>query len=238
MVEAKLSDRETARGPIRHARGSILVVDDEAIIRESLTEYLSTEGFAVTACGSAEDALEAAREAFFDIALCDVQLPGLDGLQLLERLQRLSPETFVLLITAYATVENAVEAFQRGAHDYLMKPILFDEVLVKLKRLLAHRELYQENQWLRRELHQGHESNRIVGSSPALASVMELVRRVAPTRSTVLILGESGTGKELIARAIHDTSDERRRGNEREDKGGRGTTRVALRRHQLRRHSP
>ena len=86
------------------------------------------------------------------MALCDVQLPGMDGLELLERLQRISPETFVLLITAYATVENAVEAFQRGAHDYLMKPILLDEVLGKIRRLLAHRALHLENQWLRREL--------------------------------------------------------------------------------------
>ena len=103
-----------------------------------------------TTCGSAGEALATAAERRFDVALCDVQLPGADGLELLERLQRLSPETFVLLITAYGTVENAVEAFQRGAHDYLMKPILFDEVLVKIRRLLSQRALALENQWLRR----------------------------------------------------------------------------------------
>jgi DNA-binding NtrC family response regulator len=179
-------------------------VDDEPLIRETLAEYLSQEGFAVIGCGSGEEALERAAEQRFDVVLCDVQLPGMDGLELLERLQRISPETFVLLITAYATVENAVEAFQRGAHDYLMKPILLDEVLGKIRRLLAHQALFRENQWLRRELSRVHEHEQIVGRGPAMAAVMAVVRKVAPTRSTVLIVGESGTGKELIARAIHE----------------------------------
>jgi DNA-binding NtrC family response regulator len=183
--------------------GPILIVDDEPLIRETLAEYLVQEGFSVVACGSAEEALVQASEKCFQVALCDVQLPGMDGLVLLERLQRISSETFVVLITAYATVENAVEAFQRGAHDYLMKPILLDEVLAKIRRVLAHRALYLENQWLRRELHRGQENEPIVGASPAMGQVFAMVRKVAPTRSTVLIYGESGTGKELVARAIH-----------------------------------
>jgi DNA-binding NtrC family response regulator len=178
-------------------------VDDEPLIRDTLAEYLTQEGLTVVACDSGEEALAQAGERRFDIALCDVQLPRMDGLELLDRLQRISPETCVLLITAYATVENAVEAFQRGAHDYLMKPILLDEVLGKIRRLLAHRALFRENQWLRRELNRAAEPDRIVGDSPAMARVFEMVRKVAPTRSTVLIVGESGTGKELIARAIH-----------------------------------
>jgi DNA-binding NtrC family response regulator len=186
------------------------VVDDELLIRETLVEYLSQEGFTVVACASGEEALEQAEERRFDIVLCDVHLPGLDGLELLDRLQRISPETFVLLITAYATVENAVEAFQRGAHDYLMKPILLDEVLSKIRRLLAHRALYLENQWLRRELNRNRngESEQLVGKSQGMMQVLEMVRKVAPTPSTVLIVGESGTGKELIARAIHAGGDE------------------------------
>jgi DNA-binding NtrC family response regulator len=183
---------------------SLLIVDDEPLIRETLAEYLGQEGFGVVVCGSGEEALEKATQQRFDVVLCDVQLPGMDGLELLERLQRISPETFVLLITAYATVENAVEAFQRGAHDYLMKPILLDEVLGKIRRLLAHRALFLENQWLRRELHKAHADQRIVGRGSTMTGVMALVRKVAPTRSTVLIVGESGTGKELIARAIHE----------------------------------
>jgi DNA-binding NtrC family response regulator len=187
---------------------SILVVDDEVLIRDTLAEYLGQEGYAVTACATAEEALAKAAQQRFDVALCDVQLPGMDGLQLLERLHRISPETFVLLITAYATVENAVEAFQRGAHDYLMKPILFDEVLAKLRRLMAHRALFLENQWLRRELHREHDPGQIVGQSEAMRQVFAVARKVAPTRSTVLITGESGTGKELIARAVHEWGDE------------------------------
>ncbi len=188
------------------AVASILVVDDELLIRETLVEYLGQEGFTVVACSSGEEALDQAEERRFDIALCDVHLPGLDGLELLDRLQRISPETFVLLITAYATVESAVEAFQRGAHDYLMKPILLDEVLSKIRRLLAHRALYLENQWLRRELNLNRrlESEQIIGNSSRMMQVLEIVRKVALTPSTVLIVGESGTGKELIARAIHD----------------------------------
>jgi DNA-binding NtrC family response regulator len=185
----------------RHAH--VLVVDDEPLIRETLAEYLTQEGFQITACASGEDALEVAASHAIDVALCDVQLPGMDGLSLCEGLLRINPETLVLLITAYATVENAVEAFQRGAHDYLMKPILLDEVLAKIHRFLAYRDLFRENQWLRRELNREHDADTLIGRSPAMRRVCELVRKVAPTRSTVLLLGESGTGKELIARAIH-----------------------------------
>jgi DNA-binding NtrC family response regulator len=188
--------------PVPSAR-RLLVVDDEPLIRGTLAEYLTGEGFAVTACASGEEALAEAERRAYDVALCDVQLPGIDGIELLERLLKLSPETFVLLITAYGTVESAVEAFQRGAHDYLMKPIILDEVAGKVRRLLAYRDLFLENQWLRRELSREHEGERIVGQSAAMKRVFELVRKVAPTRSTVLITGESGTGKELVARAIH-----------------------------------
>ena len=187
---------------------SILVVDDEVLIRDTLAEYLGQEGYAVAACATGEEALALAARQRFDVALCDVQLPGMDGLQLLERLHRISPEIFVLLITAYATVENAVEAFQRGAHDYLMKPILLDEVLGKVRRLIAHRALHLENQWLRRELNRAR-PGQIVGASPAMQQVFAVARKVAPTRSTVLITGESGTGKELIARAVFEWGPER-----------------------------
>jgi DNA-binding NtrC family response regulator len=179
-------------------------VDDEPLIRETLAEFLSQEGLRVAVCGSGEEALEQAAAQRFDIVLCDVQLPGLDGLELLDRLRQVSPETFVLLITAFATVDSAVQAFQRGAHDYLMKPLLLDEVLTKIRRLLAHRALYLENQWLRRELNRTQDPGQIIGTSLAMKQVLEVVRKVAPTRSTVLLMGESGTGKELIARAIHE----------------------------------
>jgi DNA-binding NtrC family response regulator len=185
---------------------NLLIVDDEPIIRESLAEFLTQEGYSVTLCASAEEALKRAQQERFDLALCDVQLPGMDGLELLNRLLKISPETFVLLITAYGTVESAVAAFQRGAHDYLMKPILLDEVLAKIRRLLEYRQLYLENQWLRRELNRDVENDEIIGKSEAIRRVLEIARKVAPTPSTVLLTGESGTGKEVIARAIHRQS--------------------------------
>lgn len=184
----------------------LLIIDDEPLIRSSLAEYLDQEGFEVTSCATGREALELAGETFFEIVLCDVQLPDFDGLELLDHLLHVSPTSSVLLITAYATVESAIQAFQRGAHDYLMKPLLLNEVLAKINRLLAQRETAQENQWLRRELNRSHENERVVGRSFAMEQVMHLVRRVAPTRSTVLLTGESGTGKELIARAIHAAS--------------------------------
>src|SRR5229473_8272612 len=191
----------SARGS--SARPHILVVDDESIIRDTLAEYLTQEGFAITACADGEDALAQAAEHCFDVALCDVQLPGIDGVELLERLLKISPQTFIFLITAYATVENAIQAFQRGAYDYLMKPIVLDEVLRKIRRLLDYKDLFQENQWLRRELNREYDFEHMVGRSPAMQQVFAMVRKVAPTRSTILLVGESGTGKELIARAIH-----------------------------------
>jgi DNA-binding NtrC family response regulator len=186
------------------SRANVLVVDDELLIRQTLAEFLAQEGFAVTTRGSGEEALARAAEVRIDIALCDVQLPGIDGIELLTRLLQINPETFVVLITAYATVENAVEAFHRGAHDYLMKPIILDEVLGKITRLLRTRDLYRENQWLRRELSREYDPDQIIGESPAMHRVREMIRKVAPARSTVLITGESGTGKELVARGIHE----------------------------------
>ena len=153
--------------PVTLSPCHLLVVDDEPLVRDTLAEFLTGEGFLVVPCASGEDALARAAAQHFDIALCDVQLPGIDGLELLRRLQRLSPETFVLLITAYATVENAVEAFQRGAHDYLMKPILLDEVLGKVRRMLRYRDVFQENQDLRRELNRQYDPDQIVGRGPA-----------------------------------------------------------------------
>ncbi|HEX3147147.1 MAG TPA: sigma-54 dependent transcriptional regulator [Gemmataceae bacterium] len=185
------------------SRAAILICDDEILIRETLAEFLAQEGFAVEAVGSGEEAARRAADRFFDVVLCDINLPGIDGIETLQKILAVNPETFVLLITAYGTVESAVEAFQRGAQDYLMKPILLDEVLGKIRRLLKLRELSRDNQWLRRQLHQAQPTDAVVGNSSAMSKLYELARRVAPTKSTVLIQGESGTGKEVLARFIH-----------------------------------
>jgi DNA-binding NtrC family response regulator len=193
-------------------RTGILVVDDELVIRETLAEFLQGENFAVDVAGSGEEAIERIKARCFDLILCDVNLPGIDGIEVLEFAARTSPETMVVLITAYATVETAVEAFQKGASDYLMKPIILHEVLGKIRRLLQHRDLIRENQWLRRELSRGGATvpEMVVGRSPQMHQAMTLARKVGPTRSNVLILGESGTGKELMARAVHRFGEEKR----------------------------
>jgi DNA-binding NtrC family response regulator len=184
-------------------RGSILIVDDEEVLAATLQEFLQGEGFDVGVAGDVARALHLVETLEPDIALCDVQLPGLDGLELLERLLRLRPETLVMMITAYATVETAVAAFRRGAQDYLMKPVIFDELLGKIDRLMDARRLVRENQALRRQLHAEVGPETLVGRSPAMEAVRALIRKVGPTRSNVLIAGESGTGKELVARALH-----------------------------------
>jgi DNA-binding NtrC family response regulator len=184
-------------------RGNILIVDDEDVIASTLQEFLQGEGFEVGVAGDVPTALRMVETLEPDVALCDVQLPGQDGLELLERLLRLRPETLVLMITAYATVENAVAAFRRGAQDYLMKPVMFDELLAKIDRLIGYRRLILENQALRRQLHAEVDPEMLVGSSPTMQSVKGMIRKVGPARSNVLITGESGTGKELVARALH-----------------------------------
>jgi DNA-binding NtrC family response regulator len=187
----------------------ILIVDDEPILRSTLEEFLKHEGFEAEPVASGEEALAKASQRDFDIAICDVQMPGMDGLELLNRLRQVSPETFVLIITAYATVESAVEAFQAGAHDYLMKPVIFDDLLHKLRHLVEYREVCRENEMLRRQLHRGAEPEQIIGSSAAMKALFETIRKVAASRSNILLLGESGTGKELVARAIHESSPDR-----------------------------
>lgn len=182
---------------------SVLIVEDEHIIRTSLGEFLAEEGYDVVTAGSVAAALQHARQRDFQVAVCDVQLPDGDGLALLRRLQQLNPSVSGLIITAYATVENAVEAFQSGAFDYLVKPVIFDDLANKLKRLFQYRELTLENQLLRRELARREHGESMIGSSNALRAVQDAVRRVAVTNSNVLLAGESGTGKELFARAIH-----------------------------------
>src|SRR3954453_23919922 len=172
-------------------RGRILIVDDEEVIAATLEEFLLGEGYEVAAAHDAESALALVERLEPDLALCDVQLPGLDGLGLLDRLLEVRPETLVLMITAYATVENAVAAFRRGAQDYLMKPLMFDELLAKIDHLLGYRRLLLENQALRRQLHSPVELETMVGQGAAMRSIKTLVRKVGPTRSNVLITGES-----------------------------------------------
>ncbi|GIX03757.1 MAG: sigma-54-dependent Fis family transcriptional regulator [Planctomycetaceae bacterium] len=182
---------------------NILIVEDEEIIRIALREFLQSEGYEVRDVGTVAAALHWAQQQPFQVAICDVQLPDGDGVALLQQLLQIQPQLNGLIITAYATVENAVQAFKAGAFDYLVKPVIFDDLANKLQRLFQYRELYQENLALRRELARRDDQEQLIGSSKAMQELREAMRRAAVTRTDVLLVGESGSGKELIARLIH-----------------------------------
>lgn len=173
------------------------------MIRSTLCEFLTEEGYNAFEVGTVQGALQAIRQRDVDVAVCDVQLPDGDGIELATRLLQHNPQMFVLIITAYATVENAVEAFKAGAYDYLVKPVLFDDLKHKLDQLFRYRELFIENQSLRRELSRRDSLDEIVGSSRPLQQLQETIRKVAAANCNVLVEGETGTGKELFSRAIH-----------------------------------
>jgi DNA-binding NtrC family response regulator len=189
------------------SQGHILVADDEASIRDALAELLRDEGYEVTTVADGLAAITAIDEGNHDIVMTDLRMPGADGLTVLRHARAVAPQTLVLLFTAHASVETAIAALRDGAHDYIMKPLIFEDVLNKLRRLLEYRQSAWESQVLRREVDARFDfDHMIIGRSPAMQEIGELIKKVAPTQSTVLITGESGVGKEVVARAIHHFS--------------------------------
>lgn len=182
----------------------ILLADDEVALRESLAEVLSEEGMEVTATGDGAHALELLGRDRYDLLISDIKMPGLDGLSLLREAHTLDPNLSVILITAFGTLESAIEAMRLGAADYILKPLLLDDLLVKTRRILQMRDLRLENRRLRAEIDHQSSGRVIIGNSSAVREMMQLVDKVAQTRSSVLIIGESGAGKELVARAVHE----------------------------------
>jgi DNA-binding NtrC family response regulator len=184
----------------------VLVVDDEAIVRESLLEWFREDGHEVAQASSAREALERVKEGPWDLALVDIKMPGMDGLELQRRIREAAPGTTVIIMTAYASVETAVQALKDGAYDYITKP--FDpERLTHLVRAAGERRtLVEENRRLKSQLATVVTPEPMLGQSPGILRAVELIRTVGPTNTSVLITGESGTGKELVARAIHAAS--------------------------------
>jgi DNA-binding NtrC family response regulator len=191
------------------ATGSILVIDDEAGIRESLEVLLSLEGYAVKTANDGEQGLRTLELENFDLVLLDLALPGQSGLDLLPQIKERQPETPVIMITAYGTVENVVEAIRAGAENFVQKPWDNEKLLADIRSAVARYKAEEENLQLKRTLKQRYNFSNIVGKSEIMLRVFDLVAQVAPSRSTVLIQGESGTGKELIAKAIHSNSPRR-----------------------------
>lgn len=187
----------------------ILVVDDEYSVRSSLARWFESDGFTVDAAASAEEAMDKLSKTDFNIVLLDVKLPGMDGLELNRRIHRVNKEMIVIIMTAYASVESAVDTLKQGAFDYVTKPIDPENLTHIVRNAIEKQELTRENLRLRASVDSLLSTDFIVGKSPQIKRVLDMVGQVAQTDATVMIRGESGTGKELVARAIHANSNRR-----------------------------
>jgi DNA-binding NtrC family response regulator len=193
-------------GEPRTASMPILIVDDEQIVRESLGAWLEEDGHRPHLCADGPQALAAIRDAEYELALVDLKMPGMDGLEVARRLRAASPQITIVVMTAFASVDTAVMALKEGAYDYITKPFDPDVLSHLLQRAREQRDLRQQNSGLRQKLTEATQPPAIHGSSPELRRVVQLVTTVAPTETSVLVTGESGVGKELVARALHAES--------------------------------
>ncbi len=184
----------------------ILIIDDEDLFREDLGMLLSQQGYECRTAATAEEGLAEFQRFMPDIVLSDIVLPDRNGVDILDDMRRMNPSSVIIMMTAFGTLETAVEAFRKGAVDYILKPLVIEDLLHKIKHIEEFQNLQWEIQHLRRELFQYSETLPLVGKSPAMQRVFEMIQKVAPTASTVLITGESGTGKEVVAQAIHQSS--------------------------------
>ena len=187
-------------------KGSVLVVDDEEIMREVLETLLTAEGHRVDLAKTGEEGLEAYGRRAFDVVLLDVSMPGIGGLRALEEFLKMDPEAVIVMITAYATFDTAIAAWERGAFGCIRKPFQNEQITARIAAGISRRRKEEERRTLRRAMSKAVDRGEIIGRSDVMQEVFRLVEQVAPARSTVLITGESGTGKELIAKAIHESS--------------------------------
>ena len=191
------------------AKSKILIVDDEVSMREFLEIMLSKEGYKVSSSGSGKEALKMLNDTIYDLIVSDVQMPGMNGIELLRNVKEVCPDTTVIMITAYASTESGVEAMKAGAYDYITKPFKVDEIKLIIKNALDKKRLEVENLLLKREFRERYSFAGILGSSPEMLRVYDLIEKIGPTKTNVLVEGESGTGKELVAKAIHFQSPRR-----------------------------
>ncbi|MBI4167278.1 MAG: sigma-54-dependent Fis family transcriptional regulator [Acidobacteria bacterium] len=187
------------------AKANILIVDDESVVRDSLGKWFTEEGYNVETASSAKDALLKLPIERWDLALLDIKMPGMDGLELNRKMREAHPEIIIIIMTGYASVETAVQALKDGAYDYITKPFDPDDLTHVIQKALEHFRMKQENLRMRETLDE-LQAVELLGQSAPIQKVVEMIRIVAPTDTTVLITGESGTGKELVARSIHNLS--------------------------------
>jgi DNA-binding NtrC family response regulator len=182
---------------------NILIVDDEEIVRESLANWLEEDGYEVEAAENGARALERLPAKDWNLAMVDLKMPGMDGIQLMDEIRKVRPDTIVIIMTAYATVDTAVQAMKKGAYDYIVKPFNPEDLSITIRKIIEHQKLVKENIYLRKELKKQYRLHDMVSKNHKMIEIFELVKTVAKSNSTVLVQGESGTGKELLSRAIH-----------------------------------
>ena len=185
------------------SKEKILIVDDEKGIRDFLEIMLKKEGYRVSSAPGGEEAMRLFNNSSYDLVISDVRMKGMGGVELLKSIKEINPETVVLMITAYASVDTAIDAMKAGAYDYITKPFKVDEVKHIIRNALDKKRLETENILLKRELKTKHAFGNLIGASPKMLEIYEIIKRVADTKTNILLTGESGTGKELVARAIH-----------------------------------
>jgi DNA-binding NtrC family response regulator len=188
---------------------SILIVEDEETLRESIRRIFAKEGYVVDGAESAEKALSLLETSVYDVIISDIILPGMDGIEMLTQIREQIPDQIFIVVTAYASLDTSVKALRAGAYDYIMKPIIHEEIKQIVRNALRQKTLQAENVLLKREIGKDYDFSSIIGETPSLKAILEEVRKITDTKSNVLLLGETGTGKELFARVIHHNSTRR-----------------------------